>query len=167
MPAACLDPASMSPDRDGIRRAPRSARSGAPDETTAARPTACILVVEDDPDDRRLYGMTLKQHGYDVAYAGDYDSGLELARTIRPDLILLDLGLPGSKTGLELLLDARRHHATAHLPIIVLSGFAESHVGDAARLAGCTIYLEKPASPLAVVRQISELLDAPSDSRVE
>ena len=120
--------------------------------------SARILVVEDDADDRRLYGMALQQHGYDVAYAGDYHTGLELARTLRPDLILLDLGLPGEKNGLELLLDARRHHATARMPVIVLSGFPEARIGDAARLAGCTAYLEKPASPLAVVRQIGEVL---------
>lgn len=124
----------------------------------AVRDQPCVLVVEDDPDDRNIYGIVLCRNGFNVLFAEDYDAGLQLARAVRPDAMLLDLGLPGRHTGLELCLAVRRFHATARLPIVVLTGFPEARLGDAARLAGCTSYIEKPASPLDVLREVRRLI---------
>ncbi|MGH7443411.1 MAG: response regulator [Longimicrobiales bacterium] len=115
-------------------------------------------MVEDDADDRVIYGTILAQSGFEVVFAEDYESGLRAAREQQPDAVLLDIGLPGSKTGLDLCLDVRRGHETAHLPVVVLSGFAADRVGAAARAAGCSMYIEKPTSPLQVAREIERLL---------
>lgn len=119
-----------------------------------------VLMVEDDVDDRLIYGTLLDRLGFDVVFAEDYESGLRAARERHPDAMLVDIGLPGSKTGLDLCLDLRRCHDTADVPVIVLSGFSARRVGEAARAAGCSAYIEKPTSPLAVAREIQRLLAA-------
>lgn len=117
-----------------------------------------VLMVEDNADDRSIYGTVLERRGFDVVFAEDYDSGIRAAREQHPDVVLLDLGLPGSKTGLDLCLDIRRWHETADLPVIVLSGFRANRVSAAAHAAGCTKYIEKPTSPLAVAAELERLL---------
>lgn len=79
-----------------------------------------ILIIDDDPAMRRLFGGKLAQVGFDVMYSGDGDEGRELARRFQPDLILLDIRLPRTD-GLEI---ARRIHGerqTAHIPIVFLT----------------------------------------------
>ncbi len=115
-------------------------------------------MVEDDADDRAIYGTVLCRSGFDVVFAEDYETGIRAAREQRPDAVLLDVGLPGDKTGLDLCLAVRRSHGTSHLPVVVLSGFSADQVGDAARAAGCTTYIEKPTSPLQVVRELERLI---------
>ncbi|HEU5209460.1 MAG TPA: response regulator [Longimicrobiales bacterium] len=122
----------------------------------AGRPL--VLMVEDNADDRSIYGTVLERRGFDVVFADDYDSGMRAARERRPDAVLLDLGLPGAKTGLDLCFDMRRWHETAELPVIVLSGFRANRVSAAAHAAGCTTYMEKPTSPLAVAAELERLL---------
>jgi len=117
-----------------------------------------VLMVEDNADDRSIYATVLGERGFDVVFAEDYDSGLRAVREQQPDAVLLDLGLPGQKTGLDLCFDMRRVHDTADLPVVVLSGFRANRVGAAARAAGCTAYLEKPTSPLAVAAELERLL---------
>lgn len=136
-------------DGGGARRRTRTTQP-------AHRPV--VLMVEDDADDRVIYGTVLSRSGFDVVFAEDYESGLRAARERRPDVMLLDVGLPGSKTGLDLCMDVRRGHDTSDLPVVVLSGFAAAQIGEAARAAGCSRYIEKPTSPLAVARELVRLL---------
>jgi two-component system, cell cycle response regulator DivK len=119
------------------------------------RPT--VLVVEDDAHDREIYGRILCYNGYDVVFAHTGQSGLGLAREYRPDLILLDMGLP-DLPGLDVCARLREWHATASVPVVVLSAFAEAHMGDRAREAGCALYIEKPASPVSVLHAIERLI---------
>lgn len=107
-----------------------------------ARP-ARILVIEDDPVNLELDLALLEAEGHMVRAATSAEQGLRLARTERPDLILLDLRLPGMSGW-----DAARHLKesvdTARIPIVALT--AEAMQGDEARAraAGCDAYLTKP-----------------------
>ena len=119
-----------------------------------------ILVVDDDEQDRQLYGMMLCYNGFDVVFAGSIRAGREMAREYAPDLVLLDLGLPDGN-GLELCAELRRHSSSAELPVIVLSGFRRDELGDTADRYGCAEYVEKPASPLDVMSRIERLVGKP------
>lgn len=115
-----------------------------------------ILMVEDSAEDRRIYGSMLCYNGFDVVLAPSGMSALRHLPEHEPNLILLDLGLPGM-SGLRVAEEIRRTHS-ARIPIVALSGFRESSLGRAARAAGCTLYLEKPISPVAVLHEIEALV---------
>jgi CheY-like chemotaxis protein len=140
-----------------VADAPTDAGATAPADagaTAARRP--CVLVVEDDPDDREIYGRILGYNGFDVVFAPTGSDAMELAQQYRPDVVLLDMRLP-DVTGLQLLDHLRRHCALdAH--VVVLSGLAEESMGEMARRAGCAAYIEKPASPVAVLHAVEALV---------
>jgi two-component system, cell cycle response regulator DivK len=119
-----------------------------------------VLLVDDDPHDREIYGSILCYNGFDVVCANDGQSGSRLARRVRPDLVLLDIGLPDLH-GLDLCSALRTDTDTATIPVIALSAYAETRMGEQARLAGCTRYIEKPASPVAVLHEIEQLIGKP------
>lgn len=116
-----------------------------------------ILMVEDDPNDRAIYGDMLCYNGYDVAMAGTVAEGLRAAERHAPDLVLLDMGLPDG-SGLEVCEELRRREALHCVPIIALSAFRHREFGARAADAGCTIYVEKPASPVDVLHHIEGLI---------
>ncbi|CAN5785857.1 hypothetical protein BH23GEM10_BH23GEM10_15740 [soil metagenome] len=116
-----------------------------------------LLMIEDDPDDRAIYGDMLCYNGYDVVLAGNVAEGLRAAEQHRPDLVLLDMGLPDG-SGLEVCVELRRQDADCSVPIIALSAFPHQEFGARAADAGCTIYIEKPASPIGVLHHIEQLI---------
>jgi two-component system KDP operon response regulator KdpE len=101
---------------------------------------AHILLVEDDEPTRRAVAANLRAHAYEVVEASDGEEAVESWRRRRPDLILLDLGLPGMD-GLSVVQRVRRDATT---PIIVLSARDEERVKVAALDAGADDYLTKP-----------------------
>jgi len=104
--------------------------------------------------------MMLCYNGFDVVFAGSIRAGRELAREYAPDVVLLDLGLPDGN-GLEFCASLHRSPGAAHLPVIVLSGFRRDELGETANRYGCADYIEKPASPLDVMRRIEQLVGKP------
>jgi two-component system, cell cycle response regulator DivK len=119
-----------------------------------------VLLVDDDPHDREIYGSILCYNGFDVICADNGESGIRLARRVVPDVVLLDIGLPDLH-GLDLCSSLRNDPDTAAIPVIALSAYAETRMGEQARLAGCTRYIEKPASPVAVLHEIENLVGKP------
>lgn len=119
-----------------------------------------VLLVDDDAHDREIYGRILCYNGFDVVCADGGMSGMRLARNLAPDVVLLDIGLPDLH-GLDLCSTLRTQTETSEIPVIALSGYAEARMGEQARLAGCTRYIEKPASPVTVLHQIEELVGKP------
>ncbi len=101
---------------------------------------ATILIVEDEPPIRRLLRTTLTAHEYRVVEAGTGAEALQAIRHHRPDLVLLDLGLP-DRDGLELIADIRR---LGPVPIVVLSGRGEEAAKVAALDSGADDYVTKP-----------------------
>ena len=116
-----------------------------------------ILVIEDDPAGLRLVGYTLKKQGYEVVTASNGLEGLKKAREEGPDLVILDLMLPGID-GFEICHRLRTEPQTARLPILVFSGKTGKADRDTALKVGANAYLVKPASPSEVIKQVESLL---------
>jgi two-component system, cell cycle response regulator DivK len=104
---------------------------------------ATILIVEDNPANMKLAVFLLQHAGYTVLSATDAESGLALAREQHPDLILMDIQLPGMD-GLAAIELLKRDEATRAIRVIVLTALAMK--GDEARIreAGCDGYIAKP-----------------------
>ena len=79
-----------------------------------------ILIIDDDEDFRRLFGTKLAQHDYEVLYATNAESGREMARNYKPDLILLDVRMPGDD-GFKIARAMRQEKETKSIPIVFLS----------------------------------------------
>ena len=102
-----------------------------------------ILSIEDDPMVRKVLVAVLGERGHEVLEAGDGDSGLQVARDEQPDLILLDLGLPGTH-GTVVLGRLRDDPETRKIPVIVVSAWGEGHVVAMARARGAVDVIRKP-----------------------
>ncbi|HEY8118314.1 MAG TPA: response regulator [Methylophilaceae bacterium] len=116
-----------------------------------------ILMIEDNEQNRYLATFLLEQHGYAVTSAFDGPSGIELAKNMHPDLILLDIQLPG----MDGYAVARALRAIAQLnatPIVAVTSYAM--VGDREKSleAGCNGYIEKPINPDSFVADIGKFL---------
>jgi two-component system, cell cycle response regulator DivK len=120
-----------------------------------------LLLVEDNLDAREAYGLALRHFGYRVVEAGDGIEALRLAREVRPDLILMDLGLPGLN-GWETTELLKNDPNTAHIPILAVT----VHVHDSERLraeiVGCDRFVPKPCVPSQLRDEIERLLAQPS-----
>jgi two-component system cell cycle response regulator DivK len=104
---------------------------------------ARILVIEDNPANQRLAKAMLGHGGHETLVAASADEGLAMVRRERPDLVLMDIQLPGMD-GLEATRLLKADPATAGIPVIALTAFAMK--GDKERMleAGCDDYLTKP-----------------------
>jgi two-component system cell cycle response regulator DivK len=114
-----------------------------------------ILVVEDQEDNRRILRDLFASASYETIEAHTGDEGVAMAETHRPDLILMDIQLPGID-GYEATRRIRANPALSHIPIIAVTSYALSGDAGRAREAGCTEYITKPFSPrqlLTTVRQ--------------
>jgi signal transduction histidine kinase len=131
--------------------APRPAAPAARPERTVADTAApeapassfTVLVVEDNPVNRKLARNVLRARGYRVLEAETGEEGIDLARRERPHLILMDLQLPGLD-GLEATRRIKADPATGAIPIVALSAHAKDVDEDRAREAGCAGYIAKP-----------------------
>jgi two-component system, cell cycle response regulator DivK len=117
-----------------------------------------ILIVEDNEKNLKLVRDVLQFEGYDVMEARSAEEGVPLATERPPDLVLMDVQLPGMD-GVEALRRLRRISATASIPVVAVTAFAMKD--DRARLldAGFNGYLEKPISARALGDQVREFLD--------
>jgi DNA-binding response OmpR family regulator len=114
-----------------------------------------ILVVEDDPDVRKGMHVRLHASHYDTFFAADAVSSMSEARKNQPDLIILDLGLPGGD-GFTVMERLQANPQLAVIPIIIVSGRTGHDNRVRAMKAGAKAFLEKPvdnAELLAVIRQ--------------
>ena len=119
-----------------------------------------ILVVDDDPHDREIYGKMLWYNGFDVIFASDGAEGLRLACERAPDLVLLDLVMPGLD-GLTLCDRLKRQAGTEDIPVILLTGMRRPGLARRAQDTGCLRVLEKPVAPLDVLHEIEGVVGRP------
>jgi two-component system, cell cycle response regulator DivK len=117
-----------------------------------------ILLVEDYADAREMYRDYLEFSGFRVETACDGRDAIQKARTVDPDLILMDLSLPGID-GWEATRILKADGATAHLTIVALSAHALPPEGQRAAAAGCDGFIAKPCLPPELVAQIAKYLD--------
>ncbi len=116
-----------------------------------------ILVVDDDPDIARFVEVNLRSAGYDVAVAGDGEAALERARTLRPDLVLLDVMMP-RMTGLEFCAALRSDPEMGAVPILMLTAKAQERDVDHGFAAGADDYILKPFSPRELLTRVNAAL---------
>ena len=116
-----------------------------------------ILIVEDDKDIAMGLSLRLKASGYDTACASDAHSGIEVASKERPDLILLDLGLPDDN-GFMLMKKMEKLPSLSSVPVIVLTGRPQEVYKEATVLAGAKKYLQKPVENQELLAAIREVL---------
>ena len=116
-----------------------------------------ILVIEDDPIALRLVQYTLQHEGYQVLTAPTGLEGLKKAREENPDLIVMDVMLPGID-GFEICHRLRADPQTAQLPILMLSAKAQEIDRAMGLKVGANDYLSKPASPSEIIRKIKRML---------
>jgi DNA-binding response OmpR family regulator len=123
-----------------------------------------ILVAEDDADIRELIRFKLVQAGFAVTAVGDGSSVLERARADPPDLLMLDVMLPGMR-GTEVCAALRGEAATADLPIMLLTARAQESEIEQGMASGADAYVVKPFSPRDLVDRVTGLLDRPARAR--
>ena len=122
--------------------------------------TRRILVAEDDRFLRKAAEMALKRQGYTVLTAADGEEALRAARSVLPDLILLDLIMP-KLNGFDVLQALKKEAATAKIPVIVLSNLGQDRDVQQAMDAGATAYFIKTDLSLqALVQRVEETLTA-------
>ena len=119
--------------------------------------TPRILVIEDNALNLKLVRDVLEHAGYDVGSATTGELGVEAAATEPPDLVLLDLQLPGID-GHETLRRLREEVLPAGVPVVAVTALAMAEDRDRASRAGFDGYLEKPISPRALPGQVEDFL---------
>jgi CheY-like chemotaxis protein len=102
-----------------------------------------ILIVEDDPVSQKLLKVRLEENGYETVFAGEAYTALTIAREERPDLILLDFGLPGGD-GAVVMERLQSFPALTNIPVIVVSAREPAATGEKALVAGAVAFVQKP-----------------------
>ena len=120
---------------------------------------ATVLVVEDNPASMKLTTLLVGNAGHTVLPAVDAESGLRLARDEQPDLILMDIQLPGMD-GLAATAILKQDPATASIPIIALSALAMKADEERSQSAGCDAYIVKPLRYKELYTVMERLLQA-------
>jgi len=115
---------------------------------------AKILVVEDHADSREILVFQLRHVGYEAIGAETAEEGIEKALAEGPDVVVMDLGLPGLD-GIEATVRLKQNPQTAHIPVIALTAWGEQFHKEKALAAGMVEYLTKPAR-LQVIKDVIE-----------
>jgi DNA-binding response OmpR family regulator len=116
-----------------------------------------ILIVEDHADIRRLVRMTLEAGDCQIVEAADAQSGWNLAHRERPDVVLLDVMMPGDFDGLDLCLALKVDPRFARTKVVMLSARGSSADRDAGLRAGADAYVVKPFSPMELLTLVDGL----------
>jgi two-component system nitrogen regulation response regulator NtrX len=116
-----------------------------------------VLIVDDEPNIRRMVGALLIAEGYDVRDAADGTTGLALAETLEPDIALVDLMMPGTLDGLGLLEKLRERRPD--VPVVMMSGRAALTDAVRATKLGAFTFLEKPLTPEGVLLALASAFE--------
>jgi CheY-like chemotaxis protein len=122
-------------------------------------PDARILIVEDHPTMREAMRLVLEGEGFSIDEAADGQRALEMIRADPPDLMFLDMNIPGS-SGAEVLAEVRGDPATAGVRVIVVTADGEEG-RERALSMGADEYFTKPFSPITLLRTVEQVLSGP------
>jgi DNA-binding response OmpR family regulator len=132
-------------------------------------PPATVLVVDDDPVILKLLEVNFEMEGFQVVRAADGAEGLERAREVLPDIVVLDVMMP-RMTGYEVAKALREDGDTAHIPIIFVTARAQSSDVERGMELGVEDYVTKPFDPLDLIDRVNNLLarsQAAVDAEIE
>lgn len=118
---------------------------------------ARVLLVEDEPHIVEAISFLLTREGMSVSTHSNGSTAAEAAMRLDPDLVILDLMLPG-KTGLEILEEIRGDEKTAKMPVLMLTAKGQSKDREAAEAAGASLFMTKPFSNKEIVANVKTLL---------
>lgn len=116
--------------------------------------TKQILYVDDHFSNRLLVKRIVEAEGYTLLEAEEATSGCQIAVSHIPDLILMDLHLPGKMNGFDLTRKLKMNPKTSHIPIVAITAYGYEEAEERALAAGCVGFLHKPAD----IRQIRDVL---------
>jgi len=117
-----------------------------------------ILIVDDQAEVRELVEVTLRAEDYRIIQAGNGKEAVETACRERPDLIILDVMMPGEFDGLEASRRIRKDPSTADCQIVMLTAKGQQVDRQAGFNAGADDYFVKPFSPLELIQKVEEML---------
>lgn len=117
-----------------------------------------ILIVEDNENNMYLISFILKKKGFAILQARSGEEGIELANGEKPDMIIMDIQLPGID-GLEATRRIRQSEAIRRVPVIALTSYAMTGDREEAFKAGCTGYIEKPINPDTFTEELGKYLN--------
>lgn len=120
---------------------------------------ARILVVDDEPHIVRLVSFSLERAGHEILEANDALSGIAIIREHKPDLVLMDVMMPGM-TGFEALEILKADQATKDVPVVMLSAKSQEYEQAEGLERGAVRYICKPFTPSALVEAVSEMVGA-------
>lgn len=123
---------------------------------------ARILIIEDNLQNLYLASFLLEQRGHEVIPAGNGADGLALAEKLRPDLILLDIQLPGMD-GHEIARILKKNPQLKTIPVIAVTSYAMTGDREKCLEAGAEGYIEKPINPGSFVAQVEQFLKSPGE----
>jgi DNA-binding response OmpR family regulator len=116
-----------------------------------------ILVVEDQDSIRRMIEALVQARGYQVTAVSSGAKAIDVALTDAPDMVLLDLNLPGQYDGFDVCQRLRSDDATRSVPVVIISAMDDDESRARATEAGATAYYTKPFSPIALLKEIDRL----------
>jgi len=148
----------------GPRKTGAGPRKAARRRGAAEGEAPVVLVVDDFEDNRALYVRFLGFSGFQVAEAADGHEALVKARELQPELIVMDLSLPGLD-GWEATRRLKADPRTRDTIVIALTGHALTGHEEGARAAGCDAFLTKPCLPETLVDEVRRLLGTPSQGK--
>ncbi len=117
-----------------------------------------VLIVEDQADIRKLIRMTLEFDNYEIHEASEGAGGLRAAHALRPDIVLLDVMMPGELDGLQVCKAIKSDAALASTRVVLLTARGQARDREQGAQAGADEYLVKPFSPLQLIDTIEKLL---------
>lgn len=116
-----------------------------------------VLVVEDNPNNMKLITMVLKRNEYETIGAVTGEEGVEMAASENPDIILMDIQLPGID-GYEATRQIKQLESMGDVSIIAITSYAMASDREKVMHAGCSGYLEKPINPLTIMNQVEKII---------
>lgn len=118
-----------------------------------------VLIVEDDPASLDIFATILRHGGYQVETAQSGAEGVEKARELIPDVVVVDIGLPDG-LGFGVLDELSDDPSTEHIPLIVCTVHVFEHDQVRARRAGADVFVKKPVEPTHLLECVNRLLQA-------
>ncbi|MDP3701788.1 MAG: response regulator [Hylemonella sp.] len=119
-----------------------------------------ILIIDDHAQSRQLVKWALAESGYELYEASNGSAGLNVARHVRPDLVLLDVVMPGEHDGYRVCAELRSDEQLANVRIVLLSSNDRPEDRETGQRAGANAYLVKPFKPAGLRSVVAKLLEA-------
>jgi two-component system, cell cycle response regulator DivK len=154
--------AARQNDDETPERSSRSRTSSEPHEQRPrrrARRAGVVLIVDDSFDAREMYATYLRHAGFTTYTAPDGRAAVDIAVQMKPDVIIMDLSMPGVD-GITATQRIRRHLRTRHIPVVLLTGYPQKAIERGALEAGVNVFLTKPCLPEDIELHVRRLLEA-------